>query len=180
MTTPARPEAAPCGAPTPTASRARESGAGAGGPFECPLCGLRFATGLSVCGGCPLHAGCELVRCPRCAYVFPHSSRLFEALRRAWRRLARSPRAARSRSGAARDADDGLRALDRLAPGTSGRIVYIAAQASERLVRLSSLGVLPGTLVELQQSRPETVVRVGPAILALDRAIAAAILVRPE
>lgn len=52
--------------------------------FECGLCGLRFSHGEQACGGCPLGAGCDLVKCPGCGYQFPRASRivlLYERLR---------------------------------------------------------------------------------------------------
>ena len=55
--------------------------------FQCALCGTRFVHGGRVCGACPLSAGCDLVRCPRCGYQFPRASRTLERLRRLWRAL---------------------------------------------------------------------------------------------
>lgn len=66
-----------------------------GTALDCPMCGLAFTTGATVCAGCPLHGGCDLVRCPRCAYTFPRTSRLVELLRRLIRRV-RATGAARS------------------------------------------------------------------------------------
>ena len=63
--------------------------AAAGAPgtvFTCALCQARFTHGDRVCGACPLHAGCELVRCPNCGYQFPRSSRLVEWLEQWWHR----------------------------------------------------------------------------------------------
>lgn len=68
--------------------------------------------------------------------------------------------------------------LDRLPLGAHGRIVYIAPRAPERLVRLSTLGLVPGVSVQLQQSQPAAVVRIGGTTLALDAAIAAEIYVK--
>jgi predicted amidophosphoribosyltransferase len=50
--------------------------------FACPLCGARFSHGARVCGACPLAGGCDIVRCPHCAYAFPRSSRIVEWFRR--------------------------------------------------------------------------------------------------
>lgn len=68
--------------------------------------------------------------------------------------------------------------LDRLPVGQSGRIVHIATREPERLVRLSSLGVAPGTIVQLQQRSPAAVLRIGETTLALEPAIAAEIYVK--
>jgi predicted amidophosphoribosyltransferase len=59
--------------------------------FTCALCQARFTHGDRVCGACPLHAGCDLVKCPNCGYQFPRSSRLVEWLER-WRRRGREDR----------------------------------------------------------------------------------------
>ncbi len=75
-----------------------QPGAGAPGQSEsadvvdCPMCGLAFTAGMTVCGACPVHAGCDLTRCPRCLYTFPRRSRLVELARRLLRRRAASRR----------------------------------------------------------------------------------------
>jgi predicted amidophosphoribosyltransferase len=74
-----------CRAPEPASPPAVHESSGA--PVECPMCGLAFTTGGAVCAGCPLHAACDLVRCPRCAYTFPRTSRTVELLRSLFRRL---------------------------------------------------------------------------------------------
>jgi DtxR family Mn-dependent transcriptional regulator len=48
------------------------------------------------------------------------------------------------------------------------------------MVKLSSLGVLPGAIIELQQRVPAAVVRVGETTIALDADIAAEIFVLAE
>lgn len=70
--------------------------------------------------------------------------------------------------------------LDRLAPGEAARIVHIVPREPGRLVRLASLGVLPGTRVHLQQTRPAVVLRVGGTTLALEREIASEIFVKRQ
>jgi DtxR family Mn-dependent transcriptional regulator len=73
---------------------------------------------------------------------------------------------------------EALDRLDRLAPGQSGRIVYIVPRDPGRLVRLAGLGVVPGAVVQLQQKAPAAVLRVGETTLAVDPAIATEIYVR--
>jgi DtxR family Mn-dependent transcriptional regulator len=68
--------------------------------------------------------------------------------------------------------------LDRLPVGRAARIVYIVPRGPEQLVRLASLGVVPGATVRLQQSRPAAVLCVGETTLALDPAIVAEIYVK--
>ena len=59
--------------------------------FACALCGLRFTHGGQVCASCPITHGCEeLVRCPRCGFQFPRSSRIVTWLRRLGARIRRS------------------------------------------------------------------------------------------
>jgi hypothetical protein len=79
---------APCGAPLPDDAPAVVAPAPASPPIDCPMCGLAFTTGMAVCRGCPLHAGCDLVRCPRCEYTFPRRSRLVDFVRRVFHRRA--------------------------------------------------------------------------------------------
>lgn len=59
--------------------------------FQCGVCGTRFIHGGRVCGACPLSAGCDLVRCPRCGYQFPRASRTLERIQRMWRAMRRAP-----------------------------------------------------------------------------------------
>jgi DtxR family Mn-dependent transcriptional regulator len=72
-----------------------------------------------------------------------------------------------------------VRPLDHLPIGRSGRIVYIVPRQPEQLVKLSSLGIVPGAVIRLQQTRPAAVVKVGETTLALDASIAAGIYVKP-
>lgn len=68
--------------------------------------------------------------------------------------------------------------LEQLATGQSARIVYIVPRDPTRLVRLSSLGLVPGAIVRLEQKRPAVVVGVGETTLAVDREIAGEIYVK--
>lgn len=68
--------------------------------------------------------------------------------------------------------------LARLAPGEWGRIVHIVPRESGLMVRLASLGLVPGTTLHLQQTRPALVVRVGETTLALESSIASEIFVK--
>lgn len=54
------------------------TGGGEATVFHCGLCGTDFSHGEEVCGRCPLHAGCDLVKCPRCGYQFPRRSRVID------------------------------------------------------------------------------------------------------
>ena len=68
--------------------------------------------------------------------------------------------------------------LDRFGVGEHGRIVYIVPRDPERLVKLSSLGIVPGVTISLLQKSPAAVLRVGETTLAVDPAIASEIYVK--
>ncbi|MCB8940772.1 MAG: ferrous iron transport protein A [Ardenticatenaceae bacterium] len=69
--------------------------------------------------------------------------------------------------------------LNNLQPGDVAQITAIDTQNSARLDKLASLGLVPGSLIRLQQRRPAYVVRVGETQLSLDDAVAREILVQP-
>lgn len=56
--------------------------AGAATVFSCPLCRAAFRHGTLACGGCPMNAGCDILKCPQCGYQFPRSSRIVEFAKR--------------------------------------------------------------------------------------------------
>jgi DtxR family Mn-dependent transcriptional regulator len=70
--------------------------------------------------------------------------------------------------------------LEKLLPGQSARIVHIIPREPERLVRLASLGVVPGARLHLQQTRPAVVLRIGETTLALESEIASEIFVKRQ
>jgi len=69
--------------------------------------------------------------------------------------------------------------LTRLAVGLEARIVHIVPKHGDRMVRLSTLGLIPGTVLRLQQRRPAVVLQLGETVLAVDREMAAEIYVKP-
>ena len=72
---------------------------------------------------------------------------------------------------------DGL-PLTRLTPGERGRVVAVRPGThQDRLVRLSTLGVVPGALVELEQLAPAAILRVAETTFAVETEIAAEIYV---
>jgi Fe2+ transport system protein FeoA len=83
------------------------------------------------------------------------------------------------RSGVRRPGTEPV-SLTTLRAGQSGRVVHVAPGDPQLMVKLSSLGVLPGAIVELQQKFPAAVVRVGETTVALDGEIAAEIFVLAE
>ena len=62
--------------------------------------------------------------------------------------------------------------LNQLAPGESGRITYIRPRDHDRLHRLSSFGLTPGTVVELHQRSPAYCIRFEGTELALSEDVA--------
>ena len=73
----------------------------------------------------------------------------------------------------ARDAEElDPRPLSTLRPGETGLIVHMAPTSPQRLVKLSSLGVMPGVKVTLVQRNPTVVLRIAETTIALDGAVA--------
>lgn len=70
----------------------------------------------------------------------------------------------------------GLRTFDL---GSTGRIVFIAPKFHDRMDRLASLGVIPGSTLRLRQRSPSYVIEVGETTIALDPEIASEIYVKP-
>lgn len=71
-----------------------------------------------------------------------------------------------------RTAAPAVRSLDQLQSGESGRILYVETADHARLDRLTTFGMLPGTIVRVHQRQPSLVVILGETQLALDREIA--------
>lgn len=69
--------------------------------------------------------------------------------------------------------------LNNLQPGEVAQITAIDTQNPARLDKLAALGLVPGSLIRLQQRRPAYVVRVGETQLSLDDAVAREIIVQP-
>lgn len=76
------------------------------------------------------------------------------------------------------EAEGVVEPLWRLAAGETARIVHIVAKDVERAVRLSSLGLVPGAVVRLNQKRPAVVLELGETTLALDASVSHDIYVR--
>jgi DtxR family Mn-dependent transcriptional regulator len=68
--------------------------------------------------------------------------------------------------------------LDELGLGEEGRIVFIAPKSHQRLDRLSTLGIVPGSTVRMHQKNPSHVLQIGETTLALDRDIVKDIYVK--
>jgi len=62
--------------------------------------------------------------------------------------------------------------------GSSGRIVFIRPSDSTRLERLSSMGIVAGSVIRLKQKRPSYVLEIDETTLAVDSMIAEEIYVK--
>jgi DtxR family Mn-dependent transcriptional regulator len=68
--------------------------------------------------------------------------------------------------------------LEDLGLGEEGRIVFIAPKSHQRLDRLSTLGIVPGSVVRMHQKNPSHVLQIGETTLALDKDIVKDIYVK--
>jgi len=68
--------------------------------------------------------------------------------------------------------------LEDLGLGEEGRIVFIAPKSHQRLDRLSTLGIVPGSIVRMHQKNPSHVLQIGETTLALDKDIVKDIYVK--
>lgn len=71
-----------------------------------------------------------------------------------------------------RTAAPAVSSLDQLRSGESGRILYVETTNHARLDKLTTFGMLPGTVVRIHQRQPSLVVIIGETQLAIDREIA--------
>ncbi len=62
--------------------------------------------------------------------------------------------------------------------GEEAKIVFISSKYHARLDRLSSLGIIPGSVIRLHQKQPTYVIRIGETELALDKDLAKEIFVK--
>jgi Fe2+ transport system protein FeoA len=72
-----------------------------------------------------------------------------------------------------------MKTLAELPPGQSARVVEIRSEDGGRLMKLAALGLVPGSMLHLQQRKPVYVVRVGETFLSLERAVAHDIVLLP-
>jgi len=68
--------------------------------------------------------------------------------------------------------------LEELGLGEEGRIVFIAPKSHQRLDRLSTLGIVPGSVIRMHQKNPSYVLQIGETTLALDKDIVKNIYVK--
>ncbi len=70
--------------------------------------------------------------------------------------------------------------LSDLKPGQSARVVELRSADPARLDRLGAYGLMPGSLVHLQQLQPTLVLRIGETEIAVDHEVGGEILVQAE
>ncbi len=68
--------------------------------------------------------------------------------------------------------------LEELGLGEKGRIVFIAPKSHQRLDRLSTMGIVPGSILRMHQKNPSFVLQIGETTIALDRDIVRNIYVK--
>lgn len=73
---------------------------------------------------------------------------------------------------------DETRTLDTLRPGQWAHVAALRCADLGRLDRLGAFGLVPGSLICLQQARPALVVAIGETMLALDGEVARDIWVK--
>jgi DtxR family Mn-dependent transcriptional regulator len=71
-----------------------------------------------------------------------------------------------------------LTPLAKLALGAEARVAYLSLAEASLLHRLLSLGLVPGTRVRLRQNSPACIVQVGENLVALEKELAEAVVVR--
>ena len=72
------------------------------------------------------------------------------------------------------------RSLSAMRSGESGTIVRVASDTPERLVKLSSLGVMPGVRIVLLQRNPAVVLQISETSIAIDGEVADDIFVETD
>lgn len=68
--------------------------------------------------------------------------------------------------------------LSGVEPGTEVKIVFIVPSEKSSMVRLSSMGIIPGNRIKLIQKKPTIVLQIEETVIAIDPEIADQILVR--
>jgi Fe2+ transport system protein FeoA len=137
--------------------------------FSCPMCGLAYQPGGDTCKehGCPIAiGGCATQHCPRCGYTMPDESKSGAArlIRKLFRRRAPRPPVVGS--------------MAELPAGTTGVVERLEGDP-ELLARLTAQGVAPGVSVHILQRLPTFVIEVGETTIGLEKAVAAAIVLKP-
>ena len=146
--------------------------------MNCPLCGYEFDPVALDCRetGCPIAQlqGCSIICCPNCGYQMPdkRDSVLAGLLERVQARFARR--------GAVEATPPGRLSVRDLKPGQSAVVAELAFSDADRLDQLCAFGLAPGCTVQLDQTEPVVILRIGGTTLSLDSEIARGIVIEPE
>jgi Fe2+ transport system protein FeoA len=138
--------------------------------IKCALCGYEFDEQALACHSqCPMSAGCAILCCPNCGYQVVDESKAWGAslIKRALSRLRRTP---------ARPSISNLQSpittLQDLSPGQTAEVVEIASADPGRLLKLSALGIAPGSRIKIEQQQPVCIIWIGETQLSLDDEVA--------
>ena len=148
--------------------------------ITCPMCGHEFEPYAGgVCAQCPLNKKCTVLACcPYCGYevVNPRGSRLARWLNRRLPGLF-----AQAGSGTASGAEQSATPTLAVCPlGVKMRVQgYARDFPPQRRAHLEAYGVDEGAIVRVLQHTPVTVVEVDNLEVALERDLAAQVLVTP-
>ena len=146
--------------------------------MKCPLCGFEFDPVTLDCRetGCPLAQvqGCSIICCPNCGYQMPDKRDSVLA------GLIERLQAHFTRRGAAAEAHPGQLSVRDLKPGQSAVVTELAFSDADRLDQLCAFGLAPGCTVQLDQTEPVVILRIGGTTLSLDSQIAGGIVVSRE
>jgi DtxR family Mn-dependent transcriptional regulator len=70
--------------------------------------------------------------------------------------------------------------LDRIRPGQFAEVVKLQSVDPARVDRLGAYGVVPGSIVQVQQLHPALIFRIGETEVSIDHTVASEILVQPN
>ena len=139
--------------------------------IKCALCGCEFDEQALACHSqCPMSNGCAIICCPNCGYQVVDESKAWGAslIKRALSRLRRTP----AKSVPRLTPQLPITTLKDLSPGQTAEVVEIASTDAGRLLKLSALGIAPGSRVKIEQQQPVCIIWVGETQLSLDNEVA--------
>ncbi len=54
--------------------------------MKCSLCGKVFKKNQAACSACPMHKGCNMIRCPNCGFEFVEESQIVNFFKNIFKR----------------------------------------------------------------------------------------------
>ena len=150
--------------------------------MRCRLCGCEFdLTNMACHAECPLGSHCNLICCPNCGYQVVDESKSFVAklLHRLWPSSSEEQRPEQPQQKITRQQSKReCVPLSHIPAGKPVKIHSFTDLPPSRLTQLIAFGLAPGTLVEILQRRPESIIRIGQTELALGEEILAKIWIQ--